>query len=109
MHLDTVFTMVDKDKFTIHPEIEGPLTVYSIRKGEKGDLVIEQESMVLRDLLMKYLELDDVKLIRCGGNAALMQGVNSGMMGPIHLQSHLARLLCIRETMSQTKFLKIWA
>ena len=25
MHLDTVFTMVDYDKFTIHPEIEGPL------------------------------------------------------------------------------------
>lgn len=75
MHLDTVFTMVDKDKFTIHPEIEGPLTVYSIRKGEKkGDLVIEQESMVLRDLLMKYLELDDVKLIRCGGK----RGVDAG-------------------------------
>ncbi len=32
MHLDTVFTMVDYDKFTIHPEIEGPLTVYSLRK-----------------------------------------------------------------------------
>ena len=24
MHLDTVFTMVDYDKFSIHPEIEGP-------------------------------------------------------------------------------------
>ena len=23
MHLDTVFTMVDYDKFTIHPEIQG--------------------------------------------------------------------------------------
>lgn len=23
MHLDTVFTMVDYDKFSIHPEIEG--------------------------------------------------------------------------------------
>ncbi len=32
MHLDTVFTMVDYDKFTIHPEIEGELTVYSISK-----------------------------------------------------------------------------
>ena len=30
MHLDTVFTMVDYDKFTIHPEIEGPLSVYEM-------------------------------------------------------------------------------
>ncbi len=68
MHLDTVFTMVDRDKFTIHPEIEDPLTVYSIRKGEKaGSLSIEKETMELREILKKYLELDDVTLIRCGG------------------------------------------
>ena len=30
MHLDTVFTMVDFDKFTIHPEIEGPLQLFEI-------------------------------------------------------------------------------
>ena len=33
MHLDTVFTMVDYDKFTIHPGIEGPLNVFEITKG----------------------------------------------------------------------------
>ena len=38
MHLDTVFTMVDYDKFTIHPEIEGPLGVYEITLGEDGEL-----------------------------------------------------------------------
>lgn len=67
MHLDTVFTMVDYDKFTIHPEIEGPLTVYSLRKGEgPEDLIIEKETMELSEILKKYLELDDVTLIRCG-------------------------------------------
>ncbi|WP_432402871.1 arginine deiminase [Wukongibacter sp. M2B1] len=67
MHLDTVFTMVDYDKFTIHPEIEGPLTVYSIRKGKAPEeLTIEKEMMELSDILKKYLELDDVTLIRCG-------------------------------------------
>ena len=30
MHLDTVFTMVDYDKFTIHPEIQGNLRVFSV-------------------------------------------------------------------------------
>ncbi len=67
MHLDTVFTMVDYDKFTIHPEIEGPLTVYSLRKGESPEeLIIEKETMELSEILKKYLKLDDVALIRCG-------------------------------------------
>lgn len=67
MHLDTVFTMVDYDKFTIHPEIEGPLTVYSIRKSKESDgILIEKESMILEDILKKYLNLDKVSLIRCG-------------------------------------------
>ena len=36
MHLDTVFTMVDYDKFTIHPEIEGPLQIYEITLSGDG-------------------------------------------------------------------------
>ncbi len=67
MHLDTVFTMVDYDKFTIHPEIEGPLTVYSLRKSDSGKIIIEKEENTLEETLKKYLELDDVSLIRCGG------------------------------------------
>lgn len=75
MHLDTVFTMVDKDKFTIHPEIEGPLNVYSIRKQSGSEEVkIEKETLVLEDILKKYLELDSVTLIRCGGK----KGIDSG-------------------------------
>lgn len=66
MHLDTVFTMVDRDKFTIHPEIEGPLTVYSITPDEK-EIIIEKESLELEEILKKYLNLDSVTLIRCGG------------------------------------------
>lgn len=66
MHLDTVFTMVDYDKFTIHPEIEGNLTVYSISEGENGlDIIKETDS--LEHILAKYLSLDKVTLIRCGG------------------------------------------
>lgn len=70
MHLDTVFTMVDHDKFTIHPEIEGPLTVYSITM-EEGNLKIAKESMELEDILKKYLGLDDVTLIRCGDRSII--------------------------------------
>lgn len=66
MHLDTVFTMVDYDKFTIHPEIEGDLTVYSISEGDNG-LDITKETDSLEHILAKYLSLDKVTLIRCGG------------------------------------------
>ncbi len=73
MHLDTVFTMVDYDKFTIHPEIEGPLTVYSISK-KNGKLSIQEETMELEDILKEHLQLDKVSLIRCGGGNAVDAG-----------------------------------
>jgi arginine deiminase len=40
MHLDTVFTMVDYENNTIHPEIEGPLNVFEITKGGGGDSIV---------------------------------------------------------------------
>ena len=67
MHLDTVFTMVDRDKFTIHAEIEGPLKVFSLTKGENGEINIEEEKTTLENILKKYLKLDDITLIRCAG------------------------------------------
>ncbi|MEJ8552820.1 arginine deiminase [Tepidibacter sp. Z1-5] len=75
MHLDTVFTMVDYNKFTIHPEIEGPLTVYSITRGDKDlKLDIKKETMCLSDILKKYLAVDEVALIRCGAGNMIDAG-----------------------------------
>ena len=67
MHLDTVFTMVDYDKFTIHPEIEGPLSVYDITLGKNGELEFESIKDELKKVLAKELKLPSVDLIRCGG------------------------------------------
>ena len=67
MHLDTVYTMIDFDKFTIHPEIEGPLTVYAISRGEGNSIKIQKETQELDKVLAKYLEVEKVTLIRCGG------------------------------------------
>lgn len=67
MHLDTVFTMVDYDKFTIHPEIEGPLSVYEIRMGKDNQLQFNTLTDSLAKILAKELNLPAVKLIRCGG------------------------------------------
>lgn len=69
MHLDTVFTMVDNDKFTIHSEIEKPLTVYEMTKYEDKNngfnIKIEKQDMKLEDILEKHLGRK-VTLIRCG-------------------------------------------
>ncbi|MEO1772201.1 arginine deiminase [Candidatus Enterococcus ferrettii] len=80
MHLDTVFTMVDYDKFTIHPEIEGDLVVYSLSKPN-GQIKIVEEKDTLENILCRYLELPAVELIRCGGNditAAAREQWNDG-------------------------------
>lgn len=66
MHLDTVFTQVDYDKFTIHPQIQGPLEIFEISKGENNTLNLIQEEMTLQEILSKHLNCD-VKLIQCGG------------------------------------------
>ena len=66
MHLDTVFTMVDYDKFTIHPEIEGSLCVFSVTY-ENEELHIEEEHGDLAALLAANLGVEKVDLIRCGG------------------------------------------
>lgn len=75
MHLDTVFTMVDYDKFTIHPAIEGPLTVYAIKRaGDNGEYTIEKETLVLEEVLAKHLGIEKVELIRCGGGPGIDAG-----------------------------------
>ena len=71
MHLDTVFTMVDYDKFTIHPEIEGPLSVYEMMLDEHGELKFAALKDELKDILALELKLPAVDLIRCGGGDLL--------------------------------------
>lgn len=66
MHLDTVFTMVDRDKFTVHPNILQEITVFVIKLDENRKIKIEQEDGRLEDILKKHLELDQVHLIPCG-------------------------------------------
>lgn len=68
MHLDTVFTMVDYDKFTIHPEIEGPLQLFELTLDRQGKATFRTVTDSLDHILSKYLKIPAVQLIRCGGN-----------------------------------------
>ncbi|MGH4052477.1 MAG: arginine deiminase [Clostridium sp.] len=74
MHLDTVFTMIDHDKFTVHPGIEGTLRVTAITYNHKyKELIIKQEEGSLEKILSKYLE-KEVTLLRCGGGDKVISG-----------------------------------
>jgi len=68
MHLDTVFTQVDYDKFTIHPGVLRNLRVFELKRGEKkGKLDVTEKSQTLEEILSFNLGLDKVTLIQCGG------------------------------------------
>lgn len=71
MHLDTVFTMVDHDKFTMHPNISSSLRVFVLERGQGGGLSITEERESLSDLLREHLHLDRVTLIPCGGGSVI--------------------------------------
>ena len=70
MHLDTVFTMVDRDKFTVHPNILREITVF-VMELKDGKVHIQEEQGRLEDILKRHLELDDVKLIKCGSDSPI--------------------------------------
>jgi len=67
MHLDTVFTMIDYDKFTIHPAVKGPMHIYEITKGSNGQINSIYNENPIDEVLKKALGLDSVELIECGG------------------------------------------
>ena len=70
MHLDTVFTQVDVDKFTVHPGILGPLEVFELTPDKKhaGKLNVVRLHTNLEKVLEKYLHVKKITLIKCGGD-----------------------------------------
>ena len=80
MHLDTVFTMVDVNKFVIHPEIEENLKLYLLEYSAESELKRLDESK-LEDILEELLNVSNISLIRAGGNdeiAAMREQWNDG-------------------------------
>ncbi|TKI77016.1 arginine deiminase, partial [Bacillus mycoides] len=74
MHLDTVFTMVDYDKFTIHPAIQGPkgnMNIYILEKGSDEETLKITHRTSLMDTLKEVLGLSELVLIPCGGGDAI--------------------------------------
>ncbi|MBQ3433160.1 arginine deiminase [Candidatus Saccharibacteria bacterium] len=66
MHLDTVMTQVDVDKFAVQDAIMDISTIYEITPGRGGELEIVEIHQGLQKVLEKYLHLNKVELIKCG-------------------------------------------
>ena len=70
MHLDTVFTQIDYDKFTFHPGIMDTLEVFEITEGDipdsDEDLNVKKVEGSLEEILERYLGRR-VTLIPCAG------------------------------------------
>lgn len=66
MHLDTIFTQVDINKFTIHKECYDSLQIYEIHKGIDGKLDVQPVQSKLKEVLEKHIN-KEIILIPCGG------------------------------------------
>ncbi len=60
-----MFTQIDTDKFTIHPGIMGPLTVFEIT-AEGDGIKVKEVNGTLESILETYMGYP-VELIPCGG------------------------------------------
>jgi len=67
MHLDTVFTMVDHDAFTIYPEVKEYIRIWQLEYSPEGEITSVIEHQNLGDCLRKVLQLDAIRFIETGG------------------------------------------
>ncbi len=66
MHLDTVMTQVDVNKFAVQDAVMSISTIYEITEGKGGEVEVLEVHQSLAKTLEKYLHLDNVELIKCG-------------------------------------------
>ena len=75
MHLDTVCTQLDHDKFLVHPGILGSIRLFELRADKGSGEGYSESGLRVRELkesldavLARYLHQNKIELIKCGGN-----------------------------------------
>lgn len=68
MHLDTVLTQVDVNKFVVYPEMLNALRLFEITPAARGNLKIKSIGSDLRKALASFVQSDNVEFIYCGGS-----------------------------------------
>ena len=69
MHLDTVCTMVDYDKFTIYPSIDDNLNIVKMTKDKES--IKYKRIDTLKSALEDALNINNIQLIESGGGDAI--------------------------------------
>jgi arginine deiminase len=64
MHLDTVMTMVDRDAFTIYPQVREELMAFTLRPGEPA---IREDDLF--EAIARALDVPALRLFETGGDA----------------------------------------
>jgi arginine deiminase len=68
MHLDTVFTMLDRDKVTIYPKVVDQVRAFSLRPGKKaGDFHVTAEENML-SAVANALKVKKLTVVKTGGD-----------------------------------------
>jgi arginine deiminase len=69
MHLDTVFTFLDRDVVTLFPKVVPTITAYSVRPSDtEGELDIRKETSFL-GAIADALKVKELRVIETGGDA----------------------------------------
>lgn len=67
MHLDTVLTQVDCDKFLIHPSILESLQIFELTPAARGGVTVRRLDEPIEKVLAAATGVERVELLRCGG------------------------------------------
>jgi arginine deiminase len=68
MHLDTVFTMLDRDVVTIFPKVARQIHAYSIRPSDKADTFHVSEEKSFLDAVADALGVKELRVVDTGGD-----------------------------------------
>ena len=67
MHLDTVLTQIDRDKFLVHPNILERLQIFELTPGKRGAVKVRRLDKSAEAVLAEAVGVDQVQLLQCGG------------------------------------------
>lgn len=69
MHLDTVFTLADRDVALLYPDIMNAVETFSLRPADRGRLDVRAEEKPFTEVVAEALGLPRLRVVETGGNA----------------------------------------
>jgi arginine deiminase len=73
MHLDTVFTLLDRDKATAYPQVVGGIRAISLRPGSKPGTLDVREDKDLVAAIADALKIKKLHIVETGGDSYQQQ------------------------------------